>query len=180
MWPWKKKNSPPQKTQKFPQKQHLISFASCNLTTVVLNNNLMILTINVLKTNHGLQFYKIKLFQSCPDIGKMTSLRPSTPLKKRLWHRCFLVSFAKFLRKPFLQDTCRLLLFLITITWKKKETKTLVSRTPFAFNWFNFIVIWYWVKCEEKCSLQTGADYIEAWVNPRYFNNMNDKETCIR
>ena len=26
-------------------------------------------------------------------------------LKKRLWHRCFHVNFAKFLRTPFLQDT---------------------------------------------------------------------------
>ena len=28
-------------------------------------------------------------------------LRPATLLKKRLWHRCFLVNFAKFLRTPF-------------------------------------------------------------------------------
>ena len=29
-------------------------------------------------------------------------LRPSTVLKKRLWHRCFPMNFAKFLRTPFL------------------------------------------------------------------------------
>ena len=28
-------------------------------------------------------------------------LRPATLFKKRLWHRCFLVTFAKFLRTPF-------------------------------------------------------------------------------
>ena len=28
-----------------------------------------------------------------------------TLLKKRLWHRCFPVNFAKFLRTPFLQNT---------------------------------------------------------------------------
>ena len=28
-------------------------------------------------------------------------LRPATLLKKRLWHRCFPVNFAKFLRTPF-------------------------------------------------------------------------------
>ena len=28
-------------------------------------------------------------------------LRPSTLLKKRLWHRCFPVNFVKFLRTPF-------------------------------------------------------------------------------
>lgn len=44
--------------QKFPEKQHLIYFVSCILITVVLNNNFMIMTINVLKSNHELQFYK--------------------------------------------------------------------------------------------------------------------------
>ena len=30
--------------------------------------------------------------------------QPATLLKKRLWHRCFPVNFAKFLRTPFLQN----------------------------------------------------------------------------
>ena len=34
-------------------------------------------------------------------------------MKKRLWHNCFPVNFAKFLKTPFLQNTSgRLLLFL--------------------------------------------------------------------
>ena len=36
---------------------------------------------------------------------KVAGLRPATILKKRLWHRCFLVNFAKFLRTPFIQNT---------------------------------------------------------------------------
>ena len=40
-------------------------------------------------------------------------LRPAVLLKKRLWHRCFPVNFAKFLRRPFLQNTSgRLFLFV--------------------------------------------------------------------
>ena len=31
-------------------------------------------------------------------------LRPATLLKKRLWHRCFPVNFAKFLKTPFLTE----------------------------------------------------------------------------
>ena len=31
----------------------------------------------------------------------VAALRPATLLKKRLWHRCFHVNFAKFLRTPF-------------------------------------------------------------------------------
>ena len=38
-------------------------------------------------------------------------VQPATLLKKRLWHRCFPVNFAKILRTPFLQNTSgRLLL----------------------------------------------------------------------
>ena len=50
-------------------------------------------------------------------------LHSATLLKKRLWHRCFPVSFGKFRRTPFLQNTSgRLLLifdtFEITFIWK--------------------------------------------------------------
>ena len=42
---------------------------------------------------------------------KVAGIRPATLLKKRLWHRCFPVKFAKFLRAPFLQNASgRLLL----------------------------------------------------------------------
>ena len=34
--------------------------------------------------------------------NKVAGLRPATLLKKRLWHRCFLVNFAKILRILFL------------------------------------------------------------------------------
>ena len=36
--------------------------------------------------------------------NKVADLRPATFLKKRLWHRCFLVNFAKFLRTSFLTE----------------------------------------------------------------------------
>ena len=45
--------------------------------------------------------------------NKVAGLRPATLLKKRLWHRCFPVNFAKFLRAPFSQNTSgRLLQFV--------------------------------------------------------------------
>ena len=37
--------------------------------------------------------------------NKAAGLRTTTLLRKRLWHRCFPVNFAKFLRTPFLQNT---------------------------------------------------------------------------
>ena len=36
--------------------------------------------------------------------NKVAGLRPPTLLKRRLWHRCFLVNCAKFLRTPFLTE----------------------------------------------------------------------------
>ena len=38
---------------------------------------------------------------------RVAGLRPSTLLKKRLWHRCFPLNFAKFLRAPFLKEHLR-------------------------------------------------------------------------
>ena len=35
------------------------------------------------------------------SFNEVTGLRPATLLKKRLWHRCFPVNFAKFLRTTF-------------------------------------------------------------------------------
>ena len=41
-------------------------------------------------------------------------LRPATLLKKSLWHRCFPVNFAKFLRTSYLQNTSgQLLLYIL-------------------------------------------------------------------
>ena len=39
------------------------------------------------------------------SLGDRIEAPPATLLKKRLWHRCFLVNFAKSLRTPFLQNT---------------------------------------------------------------------------
>ena len=36
----------------------------------------------------------------------VNSLRPANLLKRRLWHKCFLVNFTKFLRTSFSQSTC--------------------------------------------------------------------------
>ena len=55
----------------------------------------------------GKQLYQRLFF------NKVADLRPATLLKKRLWHRCFPMSFANFLRTPFLQNTSGWLLLYI-------------------------------------------------------------------
>ena len=51
--------------------------------------------------------------------NKVAGLRPATVLKKRLWHTCFLVNFAKFLRTSFLRNTSGRLLSanIVTMAW---------------------------------------------------------------
>ena len=41
--------------------------------------------------------------------------RPATLLKKRLWHRCFPVNFAKFLRTPFVIEHLRWLFLSVKL-----------------------------------------------------------------
>ena len=59
------------------------------------------------------QFHEIHRKTPVPEsfFNKIADLRPATLLKKKLWHSCFPVNFAKFLRTHFLQNTSgRLLL----------------------------------------------------------------------
>ena len=42
-------------------------------------------------------------------------------LKKRLWHRCFSVNFAKFLRTPFLTEYLRWLLPIVDVTDRENQ-----------------------------------------------------------
>ena len=53
--------------------------------------------------------------------------RPPALLKMRLWHRCFPVNFAKFLRTPFLQNTSGwLLLFILSHIFVSKFDLVLI------------------------------------------------------
>ena len=93
----------------------------------------MITVIAVICLARGIVFDKVRLKESI--ITPRTSQRsracnfikkaePATLLKKRLWHRCFPVNFAKFLRTPFLQNSSgRLLLALDNNAVPARETK---------------------------------------------------------
>ena len=68
-----------------------------------------------IKTGVLRNFAKFKGKHLCQRLffNKNAGLRPATIIKKRLWHRCFPVNFAKFLRAPFLQNTSGRLLLKI-------------------------------------------------------------------
>ena len=48
--------------------------------------------------------FSLKCQKRPPDVF-FKKRKPATLLKLRLWHKCFPVNFAKFLRTPFLQNT---------------------------------------------------------------------------
>ena len=52
--------------------------------------------------------------------NKVAGLRRTTLLTKRLWHRCFLVSFAKFLKTPFAEHLRWLLLNKVKVQSLKR------------------------------------------------------------
>ena len=54
------------------------------------------------------------LYQSL-FFNKVAGLRPATLSKKRLWHRCFPLNFAKFLRTPFFTEHTRWLLLFFSL-----------------------------------------------------------------
>ena len=55
--------------------------------------------------------------KSWKKIHDNKTIRPATLLKKRLWHRCFPVNFAKFFLTPFLTEHVQwLLLYQIAKT----------------------------------------------------------------
>ena len=77
--------------------------------------------------------HKITQKQPSEVFCKKQRLRPTTLLKKRLWHRCFPVNFAKFLRVPFLRNTSGRLL-LITFHWFVPSTSR--KRAPWKGHFF--------------------------------------------
>ena len=68
--------------------------------------------------------YKKVFFEISQKSQKNTCARVSFLLKKRLWHRCFPMNFAKFPRATFFQNTSgRLLLCFVWVDyarWKKR------------------------------------------------------------
>ena len=58
----------------------------------------------------------LKISQNSQPVSFLIKLRPATLLKKRLQHRCLLVSFVKFLRTPFFIEHLRWLLLKSTLT----------------------------------------------------------------
>ena len=87
------------------------------------------------------QSISLDSFLQCPNFRssrpeffcKKSYLRPATLFKKRLWHSCFPVSFAKFLRTPFFTKPLQwLLLAFARIESSYSDT---VCKKSIAWTW---------------------------------------------
>ena len=79
------------------------SFSCCSSPSHVLNGHQRCSVKKCVLRNFA-EFTEKHLCQSL-FFNKVSGLRTATLLKKRLWHRCFPVNFAKFLRTHFSQNT---------------------------------------------------------------------------
>ena len=77
--------------------------------------------------------------------NEVAGLRPAASLKKKLWHRCFPVNFAKFLRTPVLQNTN--VDYLIT---------SFDQASNALFEWFQNNL---WKSDGDKCHLLVSENY---------------------
>ena len=77
-------------------------------------------------------------------LNKAAGLRSATLLKKRLLHRCFLVSFTKFRRTSFFTDTRWLLLFLIFRYWD-----SVLLLWKFNIIWQMFQLVRHYYHCKK-------------------------------
>ena len=80
-----------------------ISFSNIVLCTCLIGTLSRRSRPGVLKKGVLRNFTKFTGKHLCQSLffNKVAGLRPATLLKKRLWHRCFPMNFAKFLRTPF-------------------------------------------------------------------------------
>ena len=96
--------------------------------------------------------------------NKVAGLWPATLIKKRLWHRCFPVNFAKFLRTP-LQNTSGRLLLLTFFEYTSRGTIMEIKTLPcFLGN-------------PSVCDLVIYTLYINIYIT--YFTMINFVETLI-
>ena len=72
--------------------------------------------------------------------NKFAGLRSATLLKKKFWHRCFPVNFAKFIRTPFFTEHLWWLLLQAFISkWSRLIIQVIFSRFPLKPILCNFI-----------------------------------------
>ena len=107
-------------------------------------------------------------------------LRPATLLKKTLWHRCFPVNFAKFLRTPFLTEHLRRLLL-----FHHRHMLLLVVKLCFSVMCYWFEQIYFrlgWIRSvlKKRCSENMQQIYRRILMPKYHFIEINFIEITLR
>ena len=89
-------------------------------------------------------------------LNKVAGLRSATLLKKRLWHRCFLMNFAKFLRTPFVQNT-----FSTKDCFSQNSSK----KSHFMTNWNHSLYVCTWLKFTKRFFLDSDCRNIKFFFS---------------
>ena len=109
---------------------------------ITLNENIFkwFLTTNICRSSRPEVFCKKSVLRNfakftrkhlCQSLLFNKGLRLATLLKKRLWRRCFLVNFTKFLRKPFLTEHLWWLLLYLDLIFFFKSFLNMISSKYF-------------------------------------------------
>ena len=106
-------------------------------------------------------FLEISQENTCATVSFLIKLqtRPATLLKKKLWHRCFSVNSAKFLRTPFLQNTSGRLLLELWFLYQEM----FLSQASFCRIHISIIQDWWYAVIHLSC-FDTGEN-LEADLN---------------
>ena len=117
--------------------------------------------------------------------NRVVGLRSATLLKKKLWHRCFPVNFAKFLRTPFVHKTSGQLLIWTTASEtsntkylelikrrSKVQEKNMSCERALNFDqWKTFpenhkpMRVWLWLVykfTENYCRFRLSSEFIQT------------------
>ena len=93
---------------------------------------------------------------TCARVSFFNKIAGFSLWKERSWHRCFHVTFVKFLRTPFLQNTSgRLLLSL----W---EDRTFHYKIPFSLNFINNPTVGQISEKDVQCFLRSFVSILNS------------------
>ena len=100
-------------------------------------------------------------------------LRPATLLKKRLWHSCFPVKFAKLPRTPFLQNTSErlLLYFLRCVNMMSISTK---KRLCFSGFQMTIQILWFFQNRQEQWVLLQELQWASRFLSKQGYWTLNN------
>ena len=90
--------------------------------------------------------------------NKVADLKPATILKKRLWHGCFPMSFAKFSRTPFLQNTSGRL--LLSSDWIKSFSHSVSHKYSIKCSRKRYLIIMYMNNIRECVGYSTHISIV--------------------